>query len=237
MSRYFRQLSIVTMCGLHLLCLHPAHHWGGGFVMRSRRSAVITGLTVLTLALGACSSTVPGGSGGGGTAPHRGGTLHMLGQSDIFNVAPVSAYYTVSTLLERMFARQLFSYRDSANDAEQTEPVPDVATELPTTANGGISDGGKTYTIHIKSGVMWDSTPPRQVTAADFVREFKFLCNPASPVGAPGYFDSTIVGMQSYCDGFAKVKASAAAIDQYVNSHNVPGVTAAGPLTLVFHLL
>jgi ABC-type transport system substrate-binding protein len=207
--------------------------------MRSRRSAIITGLVALSLALGACSGSVPssGGGGGGESAPHSGGTLHMLGQSDIFNLDPVSAYYTVSSLIERTFTRQLFSYRNTANFAEQIQPVPDVATVLPTTANGGITDGGKTYTIHIKSGVMWDTTPPRQVTAADFVREFKLLCNPASPVGAPGYFDSTIVGMQSYCDGFAKVKPTAAAISQYVDSHNVPGVTAPGPQTLVFHLL
>ncbi|MBO0770913.1 MAG: ABC transporter substrate-binding protein, partial [Actinobacteria bacterium] len=79
----------------------------------------------------------------------------MLGQSDIFNLDPVSAYYTVSSMIERLFTRQLFSYRNVANWNQQTQPVPDVATEVPTTANGGITDGGKTYTIHIRSGVMW----------------------------------------------------------------------------------
>src|SRR5437016_1678275 len=141
MPPYFRQLLIVTTCGPHLLCLHPAHDRGGGFVVRFRRSAIITGLTALTLALGACSgSAVSSGGGGGGGAPHRGGTLHMLGQSDIFNLDPVSAYYTVSSLIERTFTRQLFSYRNTANFAEQIQPVPDVATVMPTTANGGITD-------------------------------------------------------------------------------------------------
>ena len=208
--------------------------------MRPRRSAIITGIAALTLALGACSgSATPSTSTGGGSggAPQRGGTLHMLGQSDIFNLDPVSAYYTVSSMIERLFTRQLFSYRNVANWTQQTQPVPDIATAVPTTANGGITDGGKTYTIHLRSGVMWDTSPPRQVTAADFVREFKFLCNPASPVGAPGYFDSTIAGMQSYCNGFAKVKPSAADIGKYVSSHDLPGVTAQGALTLVFHLI
>ena len=85
--------------------------------------------------------------------------------------------------------------------------MPDVATTIPTTANGGITDGGKTLTIHLRKGVMWNTSPARQVTAADFVREFKMLCNPVSPVGAPGYFTATIDGMASYCDGFAKVPA------------------------------
>ena len=59
---------------------------------------------------------------------------------------------------------------------------------------------------------MWNTSPPRQVTAGDFVREFKLLCNPVSPVGAPGYYTSTIVGMAAYCDAFGKVKPTAAAI-------------------------
>ena len=147
-----------------------------------------------------------------GATPQRGGTLTMLGQSDIFNLDTVSAYYTVSSMLERMFTRQLFSYGVPTGAATPPPVVPDVATTIPTTANGGITDGGKTLTIHLRKGVMWNTTPARQVTAADFVREFKMLCNPVSPVGAPGYFTATIVGMESYCDGFAKVKGTASAI-------------------------
>ena len=200
--------------------------------MRYGRSAIAAGATAVALALAGCGGTAVTNGGSNNQAAHRGGTLRILGQSDIFNLDPVSAYYTVSSMIELLFTRQLYQYRDVANFAQQIKPVPDIATGYPV-----ITDGGKTYTIHIKSGVMWDTTPPRQVTAADFVRGFKFLCNPQSPTGAPGYFTGTIVGMASYCAGFAKVKANVAAIDAYVNSHTVPGVVAAGPLTLVFHLM
>jgi peptide/nickel transport system substrate-binding protein len=84
--------------------------------------------------------------------------------------------------------------------------------------------------------VKWDTQPARQVTASDFVREFKMLCNPASPTGAPGYYETTIVGMDAYCKGFAKVKGTAAAINAYVNGHKLAGVVAKNDLTLVFHL-
>jgi peptide/nickel transport system substrate-binding protein len=189
-----------------------------------------------------CSSggTVSGGTSGqpaaGGT-PQRGGTLSMLGQSDIFNIDTVSAYYTVSNTLERMFTRQLFSYGDPTGAATPPPVVPDVATVIPTAANGGLTDGGKTVTIHIRPGVKWDTSPARQVTAGDFVREFKMLCNPASPVGAPGYFTNTIVGMAAYCDGFAKVPGTVAGIAGYVNSHPLAGVVATNDSTLTFHLL
>jgi peptide/nickel transport system substrate-binding protein len=136
-----------------------------------------------------------------------------------------------------MFARQLFGYRDSAGFAAEVAVAPDVATELPTTANGGISDGGRTYTIHIKQGVMWDTSPPRPVTSYDFVREFKMLRNPVSPVGAPGYFETTIVGMASYCNGFARVSGTVAAIDAYEENTALPGVSAPGPSTIVFRLI
>src|SRR5205085_11277739 len=118
-----------------------------------------------------------------------------------------SGYYTVDNILERSFTRQLLSYPNDATFQGQIKLAPDAATAVPTRANGGVSANGKTYTLHVKKGVMWDTSPPRQVTASDFVREFKLLCNPASPTGAPGYYTSTIVGMKTYCTGFSKVKA------------------------------
>jgi ABC-type transport system substrate-binding protein len=210
-------------------------------MLRRGRVLAVTLLAAVALLAAACSGggTVSSGTGTSASAgtPQRGGTLTILGQSDIFNLDTVSAYYTVSTLLERMFTRQLFSYADTASFAGQLALVPDIATQVPTTANGGITDGGTTYTVHLKQGVDWNTTPARQVTAADFVREFKMLCNPVSPVGAPGYFLSTIVGMQSYCNGFAKVPATVSAIAAYVNGHSLPGVVADNDLTLTFHLM
>jgi peptide/nickel transport system substrate-binding protein len=204
--------------------------------LRSRSTVVLLGIVVALVAAVAASS---GSAGERRTAatPQPGGTLKILGSSDIFNLDTTSAYYTVSNILERAFTRQLFAYRNTPSFLDQIKLVPDIATALPTVANGGISAGGKTYTLHIRQGVKWDTTPARQVTAADFVREFKVLCNPASPTGAPGYYTSTIVGMKAYCDGFSKVKATVAAINAYVSGHAVAGVAAPDASTLVFHLI
>jgi peptide/nickel transport system substrate-binding protein len=208
--------------------------------MVRRTFACATAVVTLSLCLAACGTSSGNASNSSTTAAGvatRGGTLTILGQSDIFNLDTVSAYYTVSNMLARTFTRQLFSYPDASTFPAELVIDPDAATTIPTSSNGGITNGGKTYTIHIKSGVMWNTTPPRQVTAADFVREFRMLCNPSSPVGAPGYFLSTIVGMQAYCNGFAKVKATVSAIDAYETSGSLPGVFASAPLTIVFHLI
>ena len=165
-------------------------------------------------------------------SPVRGGTLIELGQGDMGPLDSVSDYVPFGGVA-RMFTRQLFGYPDSANFAAQLVVAPDVATEIPTTANGGISDGGKTYTIDIKPGVMWDTAPPRQVTSDDFVREFKMLCNPVSPVSTAGYFESTILGMESYCNGFANVKDTVGAIDRFEATTPLPGVSAPNSSTVV----
>ena len=75
-------------------------------------------------------------------------------------------------MLERGYARQMLAYPaspatsvTSAAWTKATTPVPDVATVVPSTTNGGITNGGKTYTFHIKKGVNWDCTPVRQVTS------------------------------------------------------------------------
>jgi peptide/nickel transport system substrate-binding protein len=122
--------------------------------------------------------------------------------------------------------------------------VPDVATAVPTTANGGITDGGKVYTFRIKPGVDWNTDPARQVTAADFIREFKVFCNPAPGgfVGNLSYYSDTIVGMKKYClaeAGFfskAKHKITAANITRFQNTHSIAGITAVNNLTVKFTL-
>ena len=88
--------------------------------------------------------------------PQRGGTLRLLGTSDIFNLDTTSGYYTVLYILSRAFTRQLVSYPASRDFRKELQLAPDIATAVPTRANGGVSADGKTYTFHIKRGVKWD---------------------------------------------------------------------------------
>ena len=58
----------------------------------------------------------------------------------------------------------IFSYLVVA-DARGT-PVGDLATEVPSLANGGISRDGKTYTYHLRGGVRWhDGVPLTRATS------------------------------------------------------------------------
>jgi peptide/nickel transport system substrate-binding protein len=194
---------------------------------------------VAGMSLAACGGSSSSNSTASSGKPVYGGTLHIVAAAGPDHIDTVPAYYTADYQLERAYTRQLLAYptvpatsTTSAGWTQTTTPLPDIATEVPTTANGGITNGGKTYTFHIKPGVDWNSSPARPVTAADFIREFKAFCNPVSPVGNPGYYESTITGLTSYCNAETAYFASkshaptAANIAAFQNSHTISGLSA-----------
>ena len=146
------------------------------------RTAGVCGLLLLVAACGGSSGGTSTGAPPTGT-PTNGGTLKLLGSGDVDHLDPASAYYTVSYTLERAFTRQLVSYPASSDITTATTVAPDLATSLPTTANGGITNGDKTYTFHLRTDAQWNTSPARAVTAADVVRGLQRICNPASPSG------------------------------------------------------
>ncbi|MDL4816698.1 ABC transporter substrate-binding protein [Actinomadura opuntiae] len=196
---------------------------------------VTAGIAGLAVGLAAC-----GGGGGGASAdgpPRDGDTLRVVGSSDVEHLDTASVASVGGYGLARTFARTLFATRAS-NDFAETIPVrADAAARLPSRENGDIGKDGRTYTIRLRDGVAWSTSPPRAVTAQDFVRGFQRLCNPASPSAGKGYYISTIKGMDGFCRGFAGVDAKdARAIAGYQRAHQIAGVRAKDDRTLVFTL-
>ncbi|WP_159941978.1 MULTISPECIES: ABC transporter substrate-binding protein [unclassified Nocardiopsis] len=172
--------------------------------------------------------------------PRSGGTLRYFGPGGMDHVDPSCAYYAFSHQIIRLFARQLFSY-PTALDRSALTPVPDVAREMPTVGNGGLSRDGRTYTIRLRRGVLWDTDPVREVTAADFVRGLKRLCNPVAGSGALAYFTSTVDGMAEFAEGYRRAvgtgPATAGDLARYQNTNEVRGLRAVDDRTLVIELL
>jgi peptide/nickel transport system substrate-binding protein len=204
-----------------------------GNIVRLAKTLVMIGAStaMAALLLASCSSSSSTSSIATPSGATKGGTLTLVGSSDVDSLDTADGYYDVTYGLDRAITRQLYTWPTAPTLAQQVNPVPDLATAMPT-----ITNGGKTYTITIRSGAKWDTNPPRQVTAADEVLGLKRLCNPASPTGAPGYFEATIVGMQSYCTAFANAAADAASIKNFIETHTIAGVKATGTRTVVFTL-
>jgi peptide/nickel transport system substrate-binding protein len=202
---------------------------------RAQFTGVAAACAAALLATTACSSGDGGSSNEGGSADAvRGGTLNLLGTGDVDYMDPNISYYSVGYYALRLWSRQLFTF--PAIDGETTTAAPDLATEMPTTDNGGVSEDGKTYTITIREGAKWNTSPERQVTAEDLVRGVKRTCNPVQPFGGLPNFLTLIEGFQSFCDGFAKVEGNPATIKDYVDSTDLPGVVAKDERTIEFRL-
>jgi peptide/nickel transport system substrate-binding protein len=202
----------------------------------SRLTAVAT-LCTVGLAVSACSGTIKttGSSAStSGPAPVAGGTLNMLGVGDVDYMDPNVSYFTTGYQAMRMVSRQLFT--NPAIAGKVTTTVPDLATELPTTGNGGISADTKTYTIKIRPGVKWNTSPARPVTASDIIRGVMRTCNPVQPFGGGPDFSDLIVGYSTFCAGFAKAPPTVAGIAAYMNKTPLPGIVAKDDSTVVFKL-
>ncbi|TPG17856.1 ABC transporter substrate-binding protein [Pedococcus bigeumensis] len=205
-------------------------------IPRTRRLAAVATVCTASLGLAACATNTGTTTGTSGTSSTvaKGGTLNILGAGDVDYMDPNISYYSAGYMALRLWSRQLFTY--PAVDGQTTKAAPDLATALPTEGNG-ISADGKTYTFSIRQGAKWGTTPARQVTAQDMVRGVKRTCNPVQPFGGlPDYAD-LIVGFQSFCDGFAKVAKTPAAIAAYMDKTPVAGVTAKDDQTVVFTLV
>ncbi|GAA1842039.1 ABC transporter substrate-binding protein [Actinomadura bangladeshensis] len=196
---------------------------------------VTVGLTGLMVGLAGCAG---GGDDASASGEGRdGGTLRIIGSSDVEHLDPTAVASVGAYGLTRTFARTLFGTRAS-NDFQETVPVrPDVAERIPTRENGGVGKDRRTYTVRLREGVQWNTKPPRPVTAQDFVRGFERLCNPAAPSAGKGYFISTLKGMDEFCRGYGDVDGKdPAAMTAYQRGHEIEGVRAKDDRTLVFKL-
>ena len=172
----------------------------------------------------------------------QGRTLRLHGPADVGRLDPVCACHPPAGQLTRLFARQLFGYRQAgeAGSWQSISPVPDIATDIPSTYNAGLGASHRSYIVHLRPDVLWDTVPPRPVTAYDVVRGFKRLANPVRRSPVLSYFTSAIRGMADYCEAYAAAVpadgATAAELAAFQNGHEIPGVFALDAQTLVVEL-
>jgi ABC-type transport system substrate-binding protein len=169
--------------------------------------------------------------------PVQGGTLKVEGSTDLSAAAdPQAEYETIAFGLERAYTRQLMSYPTSSDFNKAVSLVPDAASAMPT-----VSSDGLTYTFTLRSGLMWNTSPPRPVTSQDFARGILRNCDPTlSPNGNPGYYVSTIAGFKAFCTAFegSDGSESPAARAKFINDgmNSVSGIKTPDSNTIVFTL-
>lgn len=133
-------------------------------------------LTIGLLLAVVCSCTKAGVS----NAPK---THHLViadGTGDVPTLNPHLFTETTLGFISEMSQAYLVKY-----DA-QNRPYPELVTEVPTQANGGISKDGKVITWHLRHGVRWSDGAP--FDADDVIFSTKAVLNPANnEVGRDGW--------------------------------------------------
>ena len=125
--------------------------------------------------------------GAGGCALH-GGVLHHRPGEIAFNLSEDPA--TLDPLLarsddERQIEHLMFDMLLDVD--ERGRLIPDLALEVPSRANHGISLDGRTIVYHLREGVRWQDGAP--VTASDVIFTWQAIMDPHNDVASTQGYD------------------------------------------------
>jgi len=151
--------------------------------MRSR-CLCVAALMIAAAATAGCTKV---GTGGGETRqaythPH---VLRFASASDIQQLNPLINETLYESYLGDMTMAWLIR-----TDAHGNATVPELATEVPSQKNGGISADGKTITWHLRRGVKWSDGYP--FDADDMVFTTREVLNPANDVVSRDGWDQIV---------------------------------------------
>jgi peptide/nickel transport system substrate-binding protein len=201
--------------------------------MRFRVSVLVPGLTaLLVLVLSSCggsnnTSTTGAPTGAAAqfpppTAPpdnaKKGGNLTVLAAGDVDYIDPGAAYYAFTYMVTYATQRPLFSFPPD----QTTVAAPDLAT-----SDAVISNGNKTVTVTIKSGIKYSPPVNREVTSQDVKYAFERGLMPGIANGYEALYFKAL-------HGFAA--AQAAVKKDPTTAPNISGITTPDDHTIVFQL-
>jgi peptide/nickel transport system substrate-binding protein len=126
-------------------------------------------------------ATQSAGDASGNAWTHH-GLLRIVDLSEPDTLNPLVGNQQIDSDLAQLWGGFFFNYSD------RNEFVPELATEVPTLANGGISSDGKTIVYHLRRGVTWQDGVP--FDARDVVFSWHAIMNPKNNVPSTvGYDD------------------------------------------------
>jgi len=167
--------------------------------LRHRRSAAVAALGIVAaLAVSACGSSSSSGASGSGTgssgASSSGGTITLVSGTAPDSLDPGFGYSTQAAEPDWLSYTGLDTYAHASGTAG-TQLIPGLATSLPK-----ITDGGKTYTVTLRKGLVFSNGAP--VKASDFTYTVERAIK--IPWGGSGQFiTAQIAGATAYANGTA----------------------------------
>jgi peptide/nickel transport system substrate-binding protein len=183
-----------------------------------KSSSSSSGTTTTTSSSSGSGSEVPIVGTYDNGSPAKGG-VWRVGIEQAFgftnNFDPTGEYLgTGINIYENLLLRTLVGYKH-APGAEGNQLIGDLATAVPSP-----TDGGKTYTYKLRSGVKFGPPVNRAVTSKDVAYAMQRLANPKDG-GQYAFYFTVIKGWDDYAAGKAKT---------------ISGISTPNNNTIVFHL-
>ena len=151
---------------------------------------------------------------------HKGGTIIFDNSSGPDSTDAGNTYYAFNLNFTRLYATPLTTYKACPGSCGLAV-VPGLATAL-----GTPSNGNKTWTFHLKSGVKFsDGTP---VTSSDVKYAVERTFDRTVLPNGPSYFASLLAGNAAKYPGPFK--------DRSKNLMALTAITTPNPTTIVFNL-
>ena len=207
-------------------------------MIRRKTGVLAVAGAVITLAAAACSSggsssgtptgSATAGSGGFNAAVNgtvnpsttKGGPVVFANSTGPDSTDAGNTYYAFNLNFTRLYATPLTTYKSCTGSCGQ-QVVPALATTLGTATNGN-----KTWTYHLKSGVKFEDGTP--VTSQDVKYAVERTFDRTVLPSGPSYFTSLLAGNAAKYPGPFKNR-----------SQNLMGLTSVqtpDPTTIVFQL-
>src|SRR5579863_2144884 len=139
-----------------------------------KRILGVAAIALMSCAVVACTKVGTNTGLGHGNPWTIPGVLRIAGVSNPDNLNPLLGEQQTEVDLSMFWAGYLFNWSD------QNQWVPELATEVPTTKNGGISKDGLTITYHLRKGVTWQDGAP--FSADDVIFTWHAVMNPNNNV-------------------------------------------------------
>jgi peptide/nickel transport system substrate-binding protein len=134
----------------------------------------ILALAVLAASLAACTKVTSEDETGGRHSWTKPGVLRIAIQQDVKNLNPLLSSNTSDVFIDRFMFEPLLTADPKGN------PLPMLASVVPTTQNGGISADGLTVTYHLVKNAKWTDGVP--VTSKDVKWSWSAIMNSANNV-------------------------------------------------------
>jgi peptide/nickel transport system substrate-binding protein len=139
-------------------------------------------LLMLALVLALVVAVAPAG------AQDTSNTLRIALEQELDTLNPLYTQMWFATTVQDIVHASSWVIDDAAN------PVAQIAAEIPSSENGGLSEDGTVITFTIREGAVWsDGTP---ITSDDFVFTYEMIMDPANTVSSRTPWDTAVASVE-----------------------------------------